>query len=80
VAGRAGRVRIAQDQAGVWSLWADDELLDRDHDPEHAPNDEIFWWAENVVFYERRVRISSWTKLSADDEPPEYLAVLDESV
>jgi hypothetical protein len=69
-------VWITQDDVGIWSLWIDGKVVDRDHDPEHSPLADIFYWAENVTFYERKVHVDSWTMAPTDRDKVKYVALL----
>ncbi len=45
-----GRYRIARQASGGWHLYRDDQLIDVEYDPERSPLEEIFRWANAVVW------------------------------
>lgn len=52
--------RVARADTGEWTLWADDEVLDVDSDPEVAPLPEILCWASDVISYDHGVNVAEW--------------------
>jgi len=69
--------RIVQLVDVGWQLYRDDVLVDLDEDAELADLDVVIKWAENVIYYDDRVRVRSWRQMAPAGEGQQYRAELE---